>query len=206
MFRRLPWRRRSESGGGGPGQLAKGLDLSPVERSEIAQLVGLDETVLLEPAFAYDGVRGLTCYLFAHRERLDARSGEQLLATSCLLVSEDRVATVSWRAFPKVHEVMSSLAASRTGAQLADIPDDPLFSERVTLVARDEGAVRASLAPPVRRLVSQAVAGSQERSLTVGEGSILLGIISNRVEVEEAEGLLSSVLSLHTALRARATS
>jgi|GEM_PF-4795014 len=204
MFSRLPWRRRSGPEDAGWGPLAASLDLSRIDRAQVAGLVGLDELTLLEPAFAYDGVAGVTCYLFAHRERLDARSGKQLLATSCLLVSKDCISAASWRAFPKVHEVMSSLAASRTGAQLLDFPDDPLFAERVTVVAREAVAVRAALTAPVRRLVSRAVAGSQERSLTVGEGSILLGIVSDQVELAEAQGLLSSTLSLHTVLQAQA--
>src|SRR5690625_3331392 len=82
MFSRLPWRRRSGPEDAGWGPLAASLDLSRIDRAQVAGLVGLDELTLLEPAFAYDGVAGVTCYLFAHRERLDARSGKQLLATS----------------------------------------------------------------------------------------------------------------------------
>ena len=184
-------------------ELAKRLGLERVDNGEelLQDLLDLPAGARLGPVLELNSAGAARAYLFYYLQPTDERSRRLPCITGCLLVSQDRISPVSWRAIRKVHNVISSLQASATGGQVALVPGADEFNEKVTVVAREEREVVELLRPPVRTVLERAIQRVEPPpTLTVAERRVLLTAAGNEVAHEDAEFLLSDVLSLYAAL------
>ena len=184
-------------------ELAKRLGLERVDNGEelLQDLLDLPAGARLGPVLELNSAGTARAYLFYYLQPTDERSRRLPCITGCLLVSQDRISPVSWRAIRKVHNVISSLQASATGGQVTLVPGADEFNEKVTVVAREEREVVELLRPPVRTVLERAIQRVEPPpTLTVAERRVLLTAAGNEVAHGDAEFLLSDVLSLYAAL------
>lgn len=138
-------------------------------------------------------------YLFEHERRRAVRGTVRW--PRVLLRHHGDPWPVSWRAFPRRHQVLSSLRASRAGGSLV-ASGDAAFDEVVGVVAREEDAAADLLVPPLRAALLRLLDDSlPDAELLAGQRHLLW---SARDEVEppfEAlEVVAARVLGVYAAL------
>lgn len=122
-----------------------------------------------------------TVYLFDVVRRRKGPTGEIVRWTAWGLVRGERpFAPVSFRATARRDAVLESLEASRSGAVRVDLGAFPEVDAALAVFARDAGAVRAVLTPPVTLALAELVAAGPGATVTVGERHVI-----GRVDVEE---------------------
>ncbi len=123
-----------------------------------------------------------TVYLFDVVRRRRGPTGEVVRWSAwCLVRGERPLAPVSFRATARREAVLESLDASRSGAVRVDLGAFPEVDAALAVFARDAGAVRAALTPPVTLALAQLVAAGPGAVVTVGERHVI-----GHVDVEEA--------------------
>ena len=197
-------RRREEPPSQGWQELAARLDLvpAPEQRELLLDLLDLPPDFALEPIYKVAEAGAATVSVFAHESPVPTPAVRSTVSTSCLLVSPEALSPVSWRASRRVHDVLSSLQASRSGGQIVAVPEDASFTEQVTVVAREAEHVAGLLTPVVRSVLARSLTREGlQAEVTVGEGRLLLSHSGAEVAFAAVPAMLTDILSLFAALR-----
>jgi hypothetical protein len=184
-------------------EVTERLGLEPAAEGDalVSELLGLPADAVVGPVYQARRTGDVDAYLFWYRRPPEGRSREPIFVTACLLVSDEVLSPVSWRASRKLHNVIAALQASATGGEVIAVEGAEEFNQRVTVVAREGSRLIALLTPAVRAVLERAVARTEPPpALTVGEQRILLTATAPRPALDAAEFLLSDVLSLYAAL------
>ncbi len=180
------------------------LELSAIDGAEghLCDLLDL-------PQASFEAVYGLSLdderqlYLFDYRE-LAGRLAQ--LVTVCLLSLKEPHWQASLRASKRSSPVLASLGASAVGGFQVIFPQDPAFSQAVTVVARDTAGVRSLLTPAARKALQRALAERPAApTLRLGERHLLLShraLAEKPLAFEALELMVSDLLSLYAALMA----
>jgi hypothetical protein len=183
-----------------------------VAKLELSAIDGAERRLrdLLDLARAsFEAVYGLALdderrlYLFDYRE---ATGRMAQLVTVCLLSLKEPRWQVSLRASKRSSPLLASLGASAVGGEQVIFPQDPAFSQAVTVVARDTAGARSLLTPAARKALQRALAErSASPTLRLGERHLVLSHrarAENPLAFEALELMLSDLLSLYAALTA----
>ena len=171
--------------------LAKQLELdhSPGSHALLKGLLNLDPKTVLEPIYraelAFEEERRARLYLLDYLEPKSSHS--ERLVSVALLNFEEPFTDIHLKASKKLHKVLESLQASASLSTPLRFADDPDFSARITVLARDAEAATALLTVQVRQILHKALI---ERGLTP---TFLLGekqlVLTNVAAIEEPTGL-----------------
>lgn len=174
-------------------------DAEQALRAELAVDTG---TVAELHALRRDGMPEVLA--FEHVRSNPSRRDAEERRARVLLRSEVETCSVSWRAFPRSHPLLSSLQASRSGGELVTI-DDATFDGAVGIVAREPEPAAAVFTEPVRTALLRLLADGELPNATVTCGGTHLAWRAHR-EMEPPFTPLADVatrlMSLWAALRA----
>lgn len=199
LFRRRP----ADARYGGWLALARRLELDDA---------GGDEASLLELLNPPGGSRLAPIYT----SRLDTaqlyltdcrEDGRLATLTSVVLLSATApLAPAGLRASRKLNPVQESLGASASGGQRVLVPQDAVFNQRVSVLARDAASALAMLTPPLRRRLLAALYGHQVApTFLLSEHQLIFTVkapAGQPAELAQLEALAIDLLGIYAALLA----
>jgi len=149
-----------------------------------------------------------TCQLDTARLYLaDCREDGRSPAQSAVLISTtEPIAPAGLRASRKLNPVLESLGASASGGQRVVVPQDAVFNQRVSVLARDATSALAVLTPPLRRKLLAALYGHQVApTFLLSEQHLVLTVkapADQPTELAQLEALAVDLLGIYAAIKA----
>jgi hypothetical protein len=187
-------------------EFAKTLDLKEAQGS-----VGMMRMLLNEPIASISALYKTEVLAVDHSKLqmffLDYQQANKHVSqlVSVCLLSVPQKSFISLKATRKPHKVMEKLGASASGGVVVPF-EDVVFSEAVTIYARDIEATQNILQPKARDILHRAL---YERGIAptflMGEKVLLFShaaAIETATPLDSLEGLAADLLSLYGVLRA----
>lgn len=134
-------------------------------------------------------------------------NGRMPVLTSAVLISTtEPIAPAGLRASRKLNPVLESLGASASGGQRVVVPQDLVFNQRVSVLARDAAAALAVLTPPLRRRLLAALYHHQVApTFLLSEQHLVLTVkapADQPPELARIEALAVELLGIYAAIKA----
>ncbi|MEM7739083.1 MAG: hypothetical protein AAF267_25270 [Deinococcota bacterium] len=191
---------------------AERLELADASFREtyVRELIFSEDATEFSCIYGLEPTSDLTLLLFDYVKVRKGPLGEaRKLVSNCLLSATHDIAPLSLRASPRQDVRLETLGASASGGEILRLDDDPAFSDKVTLYAREADRVQAFLTAPLKRVMLQIITRAKNPALRptllLGEQHILLSCSASAdapTSFEVIEGLTTDALSLYSALLA----
>lgn len=164
---------------------------------------------LLNPPAGSRLVPIYTCQLDTARLYLaDCREdGRSPALTSAVLISTtEPIAPAGLKASRKLNPVLESLGASASGGQPVLVPQDAVFNQRVSVLARDAASALKVLTPSLRRRLLAALYGHQVApTFLLSEHQLIFTVrapAAQPAELARLEALAIDLLGIYAAIKA----
>jgi hypothetical protein len=145
-----------------------------------------------------------TARLYLADCREDVRS--PTLTSAVLISTTEPIAPAGLRASRKLNPVLESLGASASGGQRVLVPQDAVFNQRVSVLARDAASALAVLTPPLRRRLLAALYGHQVApTFLLSEHQLIFTVrapAAQPAELAQLEALAIDLLGIYAAIKA----
>ncbi|MBS3968414.1 MAG: hypothetical protein KGZ60_14240 [Truepera sp.] len=145
-----------------------------------------------------------TAQLYLTDCREDGRS--PALTSAVLISTTEPIAPAGLRASRKLNPVLESLGASASGGQRVVVPQDAVFNQRVSVLARNAVSALAVLTPPLRRKLLAALYDHQAApTFLLSEQHLVLTVkapADQPTELAQLEALAVDLLGIYAAIKA----
>jgi hypothetical protein len=193
--------------------LAKRFDLEPSPESQalLRSILDLDQDTAVAPIYRNElkllSDRRIRLYLFDYLDLKKRSIGrpEQLVSV-CMLSAQEPFSQLSLKVVRKPHKVLETLEASKSGSTVLDFPDDPNFSEKITIYTREPEAARRLFNQAIReRLIHAFYERDVSPILLLGEKRLLFSSATpakQPTSLVSLDRLIGDLLSLFALLSA----
>jgi hypothetical protein len=178
--------------------------------ASVRELIFSEDVAEFSPIYGLEPTDDLSLLLFDYVKVRKGPLGEaRKLVSNCLLSTTQDIAPLSLRASPRQDVRLETLGASASGGEILRLDDDPAFSDKVTLYAREADRMQEFLTAPLKRVMLQIITRAENPALRptllLGEQHVLLSCSADAntpTSFEVIEGLTTDALSFYSALKA----